>query len=67
VNGAVAWIQDPDHSRTHALQVSGGVISRRTSLYSQFTVVDYKGNEHIGPTMENGNLVAANVGIHHTF
>jgi predicted porin len=77
LDGAVAWIEDPDHGSTHALQVSGGAsyfLSKRTSLYGQVTVIDNKGNEHIGPTMENGNLVgvsgttvAADIGIRHTF
>ncbi|CAG9245947.1 Porin [Paraburkholderia unamae] len=77
LNGSVAWVQDPNHSRTHALQVSSGLsyyLSKRTSFYGQFAVVDNKGNEHIGPTMENGNLVgvsgttfAADIGIRHMF
>lgn len=76
-NAAVSYIRDPDISGSHAFQVAGGLnylLSKRTTLYGQVAVVNNSGGEHIGPTMENGNLigvtgttVAANIGIKHTF
>ena len=76
-NLAVSYIRDPDASGSYAFQVAAGLnyfLSKRTTLYSQVAVVDNHGGEHMGPTMENGNLVgvsgttvAANIGIRHAF
>ncbi|WP_296655067.1 porin [Paraburkholderia sp.] len=76
-NGTISWILDPDHSNSHTFQASGSVsydLSKRTSVYGEVAVVSNHGDEHIGPTMENGNLVgvsgttvAASAGIRHSF
>jgi predicted porin len=77
VNGEATYTSDRDHTQNHSIMGEVGTeyyLSKRTSMYAEFGVVNNHGLIHTGLQVNNalfspaeGTTVAAEIGMRHTF